>query len=288
MAEMWLYNGVELPALPEHDPELYEAAIFAVGTFYYLVLQEIGYGFYGVHDVGNYYFWYFCLDSEDAPIQVYMFDSNNPNFTVWIPIETDEITEASLIPVWTNTEDSGHARGFHDADTDELILESSEPVPVTSPEEPEQPEEPDVPEEPTKPLSFIKFLVSPKRPGLPKNIWGWKMAQKQGSSTTPKVFTYDGGEDAEFFDINGLRAVRLSEDVFDLSKITKIECMFANGTKAEFAKGDFELVDWVYDLKAAKVTLGSQSAPVVFAHPDGGLLGYAQPGWGYLSYVEFA
>lgn len=47
-------------------------------------------------------------------------------------------------------------------------------IPLTAiwEEEPEQPEEPD------EPLSFIKFLVSPRKPGLPKNIWGWKMAQR--------------------------------------------------------------------------------------------------------------
>lgn len=28
------------------------------------------------------------------------------------------------------------------------------------------------------PLSFIKFMCSPKRPGLPKNLFGWKLAQK--------------------------------------------------------------------------------------------------------------
>ena len=31
-------------------------------------------------------------------------------------------------------------------------------------------------------ISFIKFLVSPKYPCLPKNIWCWKMAQKRGDS----------------------------------------------------------------------------------------------------------
>ena len=31
-------------------------------------------------------------------------------------------------------------------------------------------------------LSYIKFLCSPDFPFLPKNIWGWKMAQKRGDS----------------------------------------------------------------------------------------------------------
>ena len=31
-------------------------------------------------------------------------------------------------------------------------------------------------------LSFIKFLVSPNFPFLPKNLWGWKPAQKRGGS----------------------------------------------------------------------------------------------------------
>ena len=37
-------------------------------------------------------------------------------------------------------------------------------------------------EDETERFSFIGFLASPKYPGLPKNIWGWKMAQKRGDS----------------------------------------------------------------------------------------------------------
>ena len=36
--------------------------------------------------------------------------------------------------------------------------------------------------EDAEPLSFGKFIASPKQPFLPKNIWGWKMAQKRGDS----------------------------------------------------------------------------------------------------------
>ena len=32
----------------------------------------------------------------------------------------------------------------------------------------------------TEPLSYIKFLCGTEFPYLPKNIWGWKMAQKRG------------------------------------------------------------------------------------------------------------
>lgn len=103
-----------------------------------------------------------------------------------------------------------------------------------------------------------------------------------------KVFTYDGNESAEFIDLNGLRLVHLSDGVFDLSKIKRIKCEFASvGQEFEFVEGDFTLIDY-NEFKAVQVSLGNQSAPAVFAHPAGGLYGYAQPGFGYLSYVEFA
>ena len=113
-------------------------------------------------------------------------------------------------------------------------------------------------------------------------------SQRLASVEPAKVFTYDGGEDAEFFDIAGLRVVLLSADVFDLSKIKRIKCIFElYGQEFEFADGDFELIDF-NGYKAVQVSLGNKTAPVVIAHESGGLFGYAQEGFGYCSYIEFA
>ena len=115
-------------------------------------------------------------------------------------------------------------------------------------------------------------------------------SQRLASVEPSKVFTYDGGEDAEFLYVGSgsLRVATLSKDSFDLSGIKRIKCKFAStGQELEFVEGDYTLIDFG-EFKALQVSLGNQTAPVVFSHPMGGLYGYAQEGFGYCSYVEFA
>jgi hypothetical protein len=104
-----------------------------------------------------------------------------------------------------------------------------------------------------------------------------------------KVFTYDGGEDAEFGEAGGFRVVRLSDGIFDLRKIKKIKCILANnGKELEFTEGDFVLRGPEDGISYIELAYGTTVLPALFAAQSGGLFGFAEPGIGYLSYVEFA
>lgn len=86
-----------------------------------------------------------------------------------------------------------------------------------------------------------------------------------------------------------IRTVVLSKDVFDLSKVKKIKCITTfNGMVLEFEKSELTLVDTGVGITSLNATYGNDTLPAVFASTSGGLLGYAQKGIGYLSYIEFA
>lgn len=58
-------------------------------------------------------------------------------------------------------------------------------------------------------ISFIKFVSSPKQPCFPKNIWGWKLAQKQGggSPVTPVANVLRSSDGFALQDKNGLNLI---------------------------------------------------------------------------------
>lgn len=114
-------------------------------------------------------------------------------------------------------------------------------------------------------------------------------SQRLASVEPAKVFTYDGGEDAEFEEVGGTRLVKLADGVFDLNKVKNIKCVMANtGTVLEYSRDELTLVGPTDGLIYLEATYYSRTMPAVFTTVDGGLYGFSNMQMGYLSYIEFA
>lgn len=116
-------------------------------------------------------------------------------------------------------------------------------------------------------------------------------SDSKGGYTKPgKVYTYDGGEVGEFGDFFNMKYVLLSKDVPDLHSIAKAVCIAGTAQQVEYAKGDFTFKEnyGAEGINAVLVSFGGVIAPVVLSVEGQGLYGFATPGVGYLSYVEFA
>ena len=114
-------------------------------------------------------------------------------------------------------------------------------------------------------------------------------SQRIGYAEPGKVFTYDGGEDAEFEEVGGELLVKLSDGVFDLNKVKKIKCVLRNnGYVLEYSRDELTLSGLGDGITCLEATYSNHTLPAIFASTAGGLYGFVSQQVGYLSYVEFA
>ena len=113
-----------------------------------------------------------------------------------------------------------------------------------------------------------------------------QILRKLGGDKIPsKVFTYDGNAE-ETQEIGGITYAKIADTAPDLHNVTKAVYTAPNGSTIEYSSEKLTVED-LGSGQIIKASLGSTTGTVIILDQSG-LWVYAQPGFGYCSYVEFA